>query len=366
MENALRVFAYIILKNQAYDKWTNTMLQLENGQQTIANIAKIRMEQAEGYGYLGYPIYSPLMYLNSGELTRLMFSDAQWKIFKNYFKGKKEIIKTKFDEIGTVRNSLAHFRPIKIDDIELIKQNIKHAFLGIEKCLKEITTISNIVPTNTEMDWYESLSKLNNEICKIQLYQSNSEEWVRIEINYSCAILNMKQSLFGNYYFYKVLNLISPAIVNYKYPELGKYCTYVMEDIPYALMGKDFKPAFKKNTSLIFSKSVISEYHETIKIALQGLLETIKQESYLIQDDNLAKGSLIESVQTSAHYKKNKDDKAKGSWNVNSENLAYPFSDNNQAEYWGDLGLLYQSDFIAGASKYPWMPSDISNNDSLF
>ncbi|MFO3308906.1 hypothetical protein SC018_00620 [Legionella pneumophila serogroup 1] len=365
MENALRIFVYIILKNQAYDKWANTMVPLEKGQQTITNTANDRMNQAEGYGYLGYPIYSPLMYLNSGELTHLIFSDAQWKIFKKYFKGKKDIIQTKFNEIGIVRNSLAHFRPIKIDDIELIKQNIKHAFGKIEECLKDITTISNIVPTNTKVDWYESLSNLSNEICNIQLHQSNSEEWVRIEINYSCAILNMKPSLLGWSYSYKVLNLISPSIID-KYSELGKYCTYVMEDIPYTSMGEDFKPAFKKYTSLIFSKSVISEHHETIKKALQSLLEKIKEETNLIQDDNLAKGSLIESVQTSALYKRNKYDKTKGSWSINSENLAYPFSDNYQAEYWGDLGLLYQSDFIAGTSKYPWMPSDISNNDSPF
>jgi len=367
MENALRVFVYIILKNQAHEKWAETMLQVaEDKQLTIAAAAGAKMKQAEGYGYLGYPINSPLMYLNSGELTRLIVSDGQWKAFKNHFKGTKEIIKTKFDEIGTVRNALAHFRPLKDDDIELIKQNIKHAFLGIEECLKEITSISNIVPTNTAEDWYRSLSKLSNDPCTVQLYQSKREEWVRIEITYSCAILNMEKYWEG-YYSYKILNLLSPAIVKLPdYSDLAKLCTYVMEHIPHAPMEKDFKPDFKKQTSLIFNKSVLKEHHAIIKPALQKLIAKIKEESDLIKEDNLARGSLVESIKTNARYIKNKEDETSGWWNTRNENLACPFGENDPAEYWGDLDLLYQSDFIAGSTKYPWMPSDVSKEELPF
>ncbi|QDP73067.1 hypothetical protein FOG18_11075 [Legionella israelensis] len=366
-ENALRVFVYVILKNQTHDKWTETMLQVtEEKQLTIAAASTARKKQAEGYGYLGYSINSPLMYLNSGELTRLIVSDSQWTAFKKHFKGTKEIIKTKFDEIGTVRNTLAHFRPIKIDDIELIKQNIKHAFLGIEECLKEVTTILNIVPTNTEADWYQSLSNLSNEYCNVQMYQSSREEWVRIEITYSCAILN-KEQYWQGYYSYKVLNLISPAIVKLdEYSYLAKLCTYVMEHIPYTSMEKDYNPAFKKQTSLIYSKHILKNHHDAIKTGLQNLIAKIKEESNLIKEDNLARGTLIESIQTSASFSRDKDDETKGWWNVRSEILAYPFGENDPAEYWGDLDLLYQSDFIAGAKKYPWMPSDISSSELPF
>jgi hypothetical protein len=68
-------------------------------------------------------------------------------------------MKNKLDEIGTVRNALAHFRPIKYDDIELIKQNIKHAFLCIEQCLAEMTQMHQSIPTNTEEDWYKNLTR---------------------------------------------------------------------------------------------------------------------------------------------------------------------------------------------------------------
>lgn len=165
MENALRVFVYVVLKGTFKERWADTTLQLADGEQsTIAATAARRLAQAKGFGYLGYEITSPLMYLNSGELTQIICSDAYWTVFKAFFRAKKEIIKNKLDEIGTVRNALAHFRPLKYDDIELIKQNVKHAFLGIEQCLAEMTQTHSVVPTNTEKDWYKNLVTLGSNL----------------------------------------------------------------------------------------------------------------------------------------------------------------------------------------------------------
>jgi hypothetical protein len=102
------------------------------------------------------------MYLNSGELIQIICSETYWSLFKPFFRGKKEIIKNKLDEIGSVRNALAHFRPLKHDDVELIKQNVKHAFLGIEQCLEEMTQTHRVVPTNTEEQWYKNLITLGS------------------------------------------------------------------------------------------------------------------------------------------------------------------------------------------------------------
>lgn len=366
MENALRVFVYVILKNQSQEKWTETALQVTEGaQQTIATASASKIKQAEGYGYLGYQINSPLMYLNSGELTRLITSEAQWKIFRNHFRGTKEIIKTKFDEIGTVRNALAHFRPLKNDDIELIKQNVKHVFLGIEECLTEVTRIPNVVPTNTSDEWYKSLSKIGNAYCNTQLYQSKNEEWVRLEITYLCPILSAEQ-YWEEYYSYKVLNLISPAIVKLpEYAELKKLCTYVTEYVPFAGMEPDYRPEFKKQTSLIFSRSVLKENYATIKNVMDKLVAQINEESELIKVDNLARGRLVESVQTSAKLNKSEEDEGRSWWSVKIEPFKCHFGENDPAEYWGDLGF-YQSDFIAGSTRYPWMPSDISKDEFPF
>jgi len=181
MENGLRVFVYVVLKNKFKQRWSETALQTADDEQsTIAATAAKRLAQAKGFGYLGYEISSPLMYLNSGELTRIITSDTYWELFKPFFRGKKEIIKTKLDEIGTVRNTLAHFRPLKQDDIELIKQNVKHAFVGIEQCLNEMTDTHRVVPTNTDEEWYKNLASLGSSRCTVRLFQNSSEKWLRV------------------------------------------------------------------------------------------------------------------------------------------------------------------------------------------
>ena len=109
----MRVFVYVIFKNEYREKWINLQVGNEGESEgTIGSIAKRRLSQSENYGYLGYNIASPIMHLTSGELTRLITSESHWKFFKKYFFGSKEIIRNKFEEIGTIRNALAHFRPI--------------------------------------------------------------------------------------------------------------------------------------------------------------------------------------------------------------------------------------------------------------
>jgi hypothetical protein len=76
-ENALRVFFYLVLKSNMHQRWQDAEIQISDTEKsTIAKVATRRIVQAHGYGYLGYEIASPLMHLNSGELTRLTMSKA--------------------------------------------------------------------------------------------------------------------------------------------------------------------------------------------------------------------------------------------------------------------------------------------------
>jgi hypothetical protein len=361
MENALRVFVYIILKNEHKDKWTEVSLQVNEGEQsTIRATAAQRIAKAKGFGYLGYGINSPLMYLNSGELTHLIISDTYWKLFKPYFKGKKEVIQTKLEEIGIIRNSLAHFRPIKIDDIELIKQNVKHAFVGIEECFAEMTNTSAIVPTNTTEEWYKSLIVLGTDLCKVHLFQSKREEWIRVQLTYSCPILN-KRAASKDFASYNILNLLSPAIVR-QFPKVANYCIYVTESVPYPSMGKDLTPNFRKEASIIFSRAILKKEYALVVTELMELLLKIQSESELVQQDNLARGILIESARAYAFLR---NEENHNWWDFNMASLKCPSEENDPAEYWGDI-VLYNDDFIAGSNKYPWMPSDISKEEFPF
>jgi hypothetical protein len=173
VENSLRMFVYIILKNEFKEKWKDLSVTSDDDEtSSIGAIAKRRLNQDKNYAYLGYVITSPLLHLTSGELIRIITSDSYWKLFKEYFPGSREIIKNKLDEIGNVRNSLAHFRPIKKGDIELVKQNSVHTLSIIEKGLTDFILCSDIVPTNTDEDWYKELITLGVEEVTLSFKQS--------------------------------------------------------------------------------------------------------------------------------------------------------------------------------------------------
>jgi hypothetical protein len=66
-ENSLRVFVYVVLKNNKKSDWLNLCISTEdNNQTTVAAIAKRRLAQDKTFGYLGYSVSSPLMHLTSG------------------------------------------------------------------------------------------------------------------------------------------------------------------------------------------------------------------------------------------------------------------------------------------------------------
>src|SRR5262249_32307120 len=125
-----------------------------------------------------------------GELVELITSETHWPKFRPYFRGNKEIIKNKLLEIGTIRNALAHFRPIKPDDIELVKQNSRHTLLGVEECLRNIFTQNLRVPTNTSEEWYLELSTLGADRIKTVPFYSTDELWINVRLNFSIPILS--------------------------------------------------------------------------------------------------------------------------------------------------------------------------------
>ena len=174
-----------MLKNEHFDKWSECNFS-HNGApaNSIKGIAAKRIQQAKSFGYLGYDITAPIAHLTSGELVELITSEAYWPKFRGYFKGNKDIIKNKLLEIGAIRNSLAHFRPIKPEDIELIKQNTRHTLIDVEKCLSNIFFQSLRVPTNTQDDWYTSISTLGTEQISTTPFYSTDENWVNIQLKF--------------------------------------------------------------------------------------------------------------------------------------------------------------------------------------
>lgn len=215
----------------------------------------------------------------------------------------------------------------------------------------------NVVPTNTEDEWYKKITTLGTQSCVISLHQSTSTEWLRIQMAFKSN--TFKVSRYGDDWIsYQILNLKTPNIIQL-FPAITKYVTYVTEDVPYTTMPEDYKPDFKKTVSLVFSKNLLITNLSEIIESLESLLNTISKEEELVISDHLARGELIEPVSISARYIK-EDERSR--WELYTYPMVQPFKEDHPAEYWGDLGL-YQRDFIAGTTKYPWMPSDVARFD---
>jgi hypothetical protein len=357
IENALRVFVYIVLKTQFQDEWLNlSTISDDEENSTLGKVAKQRMSQARNFGYLGYVIPCPLMYMTSGELIRLMTSEAYWKYFAAYFLGTKEVMKNKLDEIGVVRNALAHFRPIKKDDVELIKQNARHVLGKIEPCLIDIMRCANVVPTNTQDDWYKQLKTLGTENCQLSFRQSDDENWIRLTLDYKCSII--KQSGLRRIRRYRALQINTPAILHLL-PELKGLVAYLSESVSYPNMT-EAELVINKSVIFLFNKVILSQKHKVLKEQMEMLLRHITEESELLKEDNLARGNIIRAVDVSARFiKKEEDDD--GRWTYTYDQLFCDVKDSDPPEYWGRIGVV-DSDYVTSTNDYPWMPVSVSTS----
>ncbi|WP_284451886.1 Swt1 family HEPN domain-containing protein [Methylophaga thalassica] len=357
-ENALRVFVYVILKKEFNEKWSETAISSGG---SIKSETKSRIAKAKEHAYLGYELSSPMLYLNSGELIDIIISDAYWKYFSPFFKASRSIVSTKLQEIGMVRNSLAHFRPIKEDDIDLIKQNTKHVLLEIEKCLIQLTAITTIVPSNSNDDWYKEIKPIGSESLKISIFHSEDEEWVRVSIIHTIPTLEKKK--FGeNYYSYKAGNFRTDQLFS-EFPILKDKCIYLSEGHLWGGQHPNFDLNSVKEISLVFAKNCLSDNLQNIVKALKEIVQIVDEETDLLKQDNLARGKLIETKSANASIRTRDD--GSSYWSVSLNSMTTPLVNTSEVEYWGTRAH-YETDFISGSNQYPWMPDSISDYEIPF
>lgn len=359
-ENSLRVFVYAVLKSTMDSAWKDCSFS-SGGEDSknINSIASKRISQAENFGYLGYSVASPVMHLTSGELIDLLTAEAHWPKFKRYFKGSKEIIKNKLLEIGSVRNSIAHFRPIRQDDVELIKQNSRHVLAGIEECLAGVFNQSVRVPTNTKDAWYEAISTLGNDHVAIIPYASDDGEWIEIRLKFSMPVLETNE-YSTEFYSYTVGTINTPNILS-EGKNIRRYVTCLSESLSYPTLDSSFQIDISKNLHFVFPKPVLEAQFLAIVEDLKTVLLTISEECDLLQNDNLARGALVESARCTAYY--SKPNSGEPRWQFHYDALWKGYESHHPDEYWGRK--QYASDVVGGTTRYPWMPDDISEQEGF-
>lgn len=359
VENSLRVFVFSVLKNALFDQWATINISTEDSdaQKTISVVAKRRANQTKGFGYLGYQVACPVMYLTGGELSRLITSDEYWKHFANHFKGSKDIIKTKLDEISHIRNALAHFRPISQDDVEVIRQNAKQALAGVEPYLIGMTTAFDVVPSNTQAEWYKELDTIVTACAEHAVRfirkQNGGGNWIHLEFDFPSTVFSGSGS--GVWRFFQVSKLMTSAILR-SFPEIAKYVTQLSESNGYCSAAPPPETAVNvgKRCTFVFRKETLEQNCKTIAQCFLDLVKLVAEETALVGADNLARGTLIHSASIQGSF-----DSEKREWNFHTQGLACPVGEDDAPEYWGNLDFMFV-DFIAGAGRYPWMAADIS------
>jgi hypothetical protein len=356
IENGLRVFVYAILKNVFFDKWVELSIDSDDSEKTtIASIAKKRMSQAGNFGYLGYPITCPILHLTSGELIRIITSESYWKHFAKYFPGSKEIIRNKLDEIGTIRNSLAHFRPLKPEDVALIKQNARHVLSKIEQELANLMDPDDDIPSNTADSSCKILRTLGGEVCKVVLKQSKNKHWNQLSLVVDCPITSFQQWGEGRVN-YKVL-YPSPPLMLYKFPVMRRFATFVTENVHYAEMPQDLRPHFQKSVSFIFNHAILEEKAEFVKTEVESIFEQFASDVSLVKSDVLAQGEILRSANISATSKQVNNKKM---WHIDLRTMNCTIGDEDPPEYWGDFTIFTVGDVITEIDTYPWMKASVS------
>lgn len=361
VENALRLFVYVVLKDRYGAEWKDLEIASdEEAKTSIAALARRRIEQGKTFGYLSYPIQSPLMHLTSGELVRLITHDSYWPVFKDYFLAARSVVTLKLQEIGTIRNALAHFRPLSTNDVEVVKQNANQMLSQVERTLTDLVQCGQNVPTNTPDHWYTQLRTLGTDLVSLGFAQSVDEAWVRIVLRHKVVVASGTPNPERGWQSYRVTSIDAPAVLKV-HPVIRSRALFVTERVPLLELGSDLLPHGLKEVCLTFSRRVLAEAHAELKQALEDTLALITKETELLREDQLARGTLVQLRGLTA---RRPDSGAVKRWWVDRSVLHSQSPTEELPEYWGRIGAT--QDFISDTELYPWMPVKVAEQDVPF
>lgn len=352
LENTLRILVYIILKEKFLNKWQECTIKSDGNKDiSIKNIAKYRIKVDKNYGYIGYNTTNPLMYLTGGELINII-TDRHWDLFEQYFPGNLKSMKLKLDEIKNIRNALAHFRPIKDSDVDIIKINSKQVFPKIEKRIYDIVNSNQALPSNTKIAWYKKLNQISLDKIKLSFVQTSCKNWIRIKIVFNLPIIDNFR--FGDTIYYNIIKP-QPTEILEKFPNLRKYIVICSENLPYYQFNFE-KPVFFKGISFTFSKKTLQTRYRTISNEMQRMLTHIIEDYELITNNKSAKDELVKLINVSSQLIKKEN---YSYWENNDSIINTSINELYPVEFWSSSTKLSEN-FVSSAERFPWMVDKIS------
>jgi hypothetical protein len=151
------------------------------------------------------------------------------------------------------------------------------------------------------------------------------------------------------------MNIKVAQLLN-KYTSLTNQTICVNEYIPGLFSKKVENIQIYKEIRFTFSRKNIEKNYNEIKIQLEDIVLQISNEVELIKNDNLARGILIEAVNSS--FDKHSESEY---YTWESSQFVTEFDEYSPVEYWGNLNYP-TSNFVTDTEQYPWMPVTISDD----
>lgn len=353
IENALRVFAYIVLKNALSSEYVGC--KAAEGK-SIAEISRQRRSQDQAYGYLAYQSECPFLYLGTGELVELMLSEGLWKHFGPYFDGDKGVISVKLGELVKIRNSLAHFRPLKPGDVEYAKEIASQLLLKVEGVIGEIYSCHRPVAGSLRDRWVQAVEPTSFTHSKLDLRESPAGKWVAIQLEYEAPVWAV--DAHASWLNCSVCRLDAAATAR-ALDCVKAWAIAFYEQVRAKGTLDDGQPEFSKQLTMVLSRSSLEDHWDAIMDQLRIMQDRVDSETTGVSSGNLVRGELVEPRYVFAR----KDDGG-ASWTVHSSNLESPAQANDPVEYWGTLSSwgVPSFEYLTAVSRYPWMTVDISRD----
>ncbi|NOH77900.1 hypothetical protein F0247_23060 [Vibrio crassostreae] len=363
-ENAFRVLVYTVLKKQYGNEWSNIKV---NQDKTVNQVYKERLALNNKHGYLGQPVSSPMLFLNSGELTYILDSEKSWAFFRQYFKADRSVIVNKLHEINSIRNSFAHFRPINEDDLTLLKLNISHVFFNAVDFFENLYNQHSDVPSNLKEAWYQKLANFESPNTNLFFTRSKNESWISAVFTFKLPIVGGNTPTSSNFAHIKTTQIRLDRLLK-KFNSLVAHTIFISDnlsslpppnqsaDLPLSVESGDFIHSIK----FVFSRSTINKEHEAIVDAFKSLAETVENDIEVIDCDNCAEGEVLVPYSFYLHRIHDK-------WDYSSFKKSYNnnIDDSGIVEYWGNTYGTFMNP-VSDLSKIPWIKGQISSANYSF
>ncbi|HOX41518.1 MAG TPA: hypothetical protein PK263_04970 [bacterium] len=356
IENTLRLLLFVVLKSHYRDEWENIQIADEVNPGTIRALAKIRREAAQDFGHLGSPSNNPLLFLNGGEIVRLITSEKYWQYFQECFPANRKNTQLKLFEILSIRNDMAHFRAINREHLVTLKNNINQVLKKAGDYLAGVVCYGLIgQPTSITQEWSADLERMSQGNVHLTIFPG-SEGWLTIKLYYRQPITTITElSNSDKLVMFKRLESLS-ILEHYK----GITNNIVsMQETVEAEMDEDDHLYFDDyiDAELMFTAHVrtINKHAEEFVSEVKRLVANILSEE---SGKNATGEKTVLSVGTILW-----SDGLNSLWN----DIAKKAIESRFPEYWGDYfgkKAYVPENFIMRTRYFPWFAKTITQRDN--